>query len=782
MNTKLFKTTGKLTLALLLGLTLSPLAWSDEAPGSLEVEVLRADNDKPIPQAIVRIQDKAAKGAMTELKADSAGRINLSSLEEGEYYLEIIHPDFSKDTTILKIVAGQNNRYRSLLDLAGSERVIKIKQSRLVTDNPLDGAIVRRDRDFVQSQLGDNSVQGILQTVPGTQRNSLGQTHVRGDHRSLTFAVDGLVLPPATTSGVTNPIDPDFFDNFEFRTGNYSGAQRGQVGLVFDAQTDWNKKDSFFELRPGGGNNGQASMMTRFGGSSSDGDFKYVVGAKTGVTDIGLDSVSPTVQNLNNRANNTSLMARFKARIERDEFGLTAAHVSNTFGIPQTQNNFDAGVRQTQGDQSTAILGSWKHVIDDDSDLLIGLAYTKNRQTVDHNGVFTTQTIFDAGVNQELADEALPASPLDPAAPYLTTTRMQLSQLQPSMRYTKRFSDKHSFSAGIDADFIDADQSVNLIDAGGGTRLPGGGLEFNARVKRNAFLGGMFFSHTLPLTDTLSMNYGVRLDRYNDGLGLNTGQISPMFNLGWSPTENDAIRLSYNRVFQAPPLEIDVSGETNVNPQRVTVYELSYERHLGSGVTGKIAYVNKTFRDQIDTGLLVPGSNIPLFAPVNFDKAKYDGVELTINTHNKVGFNGFLTGTFATAKPIEVDPTKPVPQFNDHDQRIQLGVGLSHRWENGFTVAGDVNYGSGFPQESLGLYQAAGINPYGYTGDRVPRFITNMAFTYFPPAESDGIQAGASLKINNLFDNRPLQNFFSEYSGTRFVNQRSIFLQGLFRF
>lgn len=75
-----------------------------------------------------------------------------------------------------------------------------------------------------------------------------------------------------------------------------------------------------------------------------------------------------------------------------------------------------------------------------------------------------------------------------------------------------------------------------------------------------------------------------------------------------------------------------------------------------------------------------------------------------------------MTGTVSTAKPLQVDPNISVPTFNDHDQRLQqLAIGLSHKWENGLTAAADFNYGSGFPQDSLALYQAAGINPYGYT-------------------------------------------------------------------
>lgn len=766
----------------LLAVALTSMASANDAPGRLEIDVSRSDNDKVVPAAVIRVQDKAAKGPVSELKSDGEGKAVIPQLEEGDYYIEVLHPDFSKETSYLKVAPNQTNRYRALLDLAGTEKVYRVKASRLVTEDPLDGALVKRDRDFVQTQLGDTSIQGVLQTVPGVQRNSLGQTHVRGDHRSLTFSVDDLALPPVSTSSVTNPIDLDFFDSFDFRTGNYSGSQRGQAGLVFDVKTDWNRKGSFFELRPLVGNNGQSGAMVRFGGSTTDESFKYFIGAKTGQTDLGMESPTPNAQTLNNLNRNTSLLARFKARIDSDEFGLTASHVNNSFQLPQTQNNFDAGVRQNQNDFSTAVMGTWKHPIDEKSELLMGLAYVKNRQLVGNNGIFTNQQIFDAGASEELAEEGLPANPLMPGSPYLPTTALTLEQIQPTMRYTHRFSDKHTLVAGIDADFIHSNQKVDILDMGGGGGLPDAVPVFSAQVKRNAFLGGMFFSHTVPLTDTLSLNYGLRLDRFNNGVGLETGQISPSVNLGWTPTADDALRVSYNRLFQAPPLELDVSGQTSALPQRVSMFELSYERHIGSGVTGKIAYVNKSYRDQLDTGLLVPGSGIPLFAPVNFDKAKYEGVELSVNTHNKLGFNGFLSATFATAKPIQVDPAVPVPTYNDHDQRIQVAAGLSHRWDNGVTVAGDVNYGSGYPQEALALYRAAGLNPYGYTSDRIPRFISNLSFTYFPPEESDGIQAGASVKINNLFDSRPLMNFLSEFSGTRFYNQRSVMFQGLFRF
>ncbi len=96
-------------------------------------------------------------------------------------------------------------------------------------------------------------------------------------------------------------------------------------------------------------------------------------------------------------------------------------------------------------------------------------------------------------------------------------------------------------------------------------------------------------------------------------------------NLAYAFNDRNVLRLSYNRSFQAPPLEIDVTGQTVVLPQRVSTYELSYESQLSDSLTGKLALVRKDYRDQVDIGLLVANSNIPLFAPVNFASGPLPG-------------------------------------------------------------------------------------------------------------------------------------------------------------
>lgn len=771
-----------LFVCLLVVLGLSPGAV--EIQGDLLVEVLRADNDKPIVGAVVRVQDKGGLRAVEQKNTDESGRSHFTNLQLGEYYVEISHPDYAGERSLVKVNANAETTFRSLLDQAGKDKVIKFREDRLLVNSkdPNDGSVTRRDREFVQNQLADHSLQGVLATVPGTNINSVGQIHVRGDHKSLNFQLDGVSLPIPPASSTTPPIDPDFLDQLEARTGGYNGSQSGMGGLVVSGITDWGSKEPYFELRPTVGTLGTQQMMMRLGGSNEDQSFSYMVGAKTGTTDLQFQAPNPDQQTLNNRGQNTNVVARFRVQGEDDQVGVTLSHQAGLYGVAQTPQNFAAGVRQHQEDTNTLALLNWKRKIDDDSDMQMALSYLRSRQSIRHNGRFTQFTAFDENLSEELAEEGFPADPTNPGAPYLPTTNTVITQIQPSLQYTRRLGENHRIVMGGDANFIRSAQDVDIIDAGGGGGLPQGALRFQSDIRRNAFSGGLFFSHTLPLADRFLANYGVRLDRFNDGLGVNTGQISPFVNLVYAPSAEDSVRFSYNRLFQAPPLELSMDFSAGTLPQRISLFELSYEHQFGDNLTGKVALVRKNFSDQIDIGQLVPIANIPVYAPVNFRRALYEGLELSLTSHNKVGFNGFLTGSISRAKPTEQGSAPEFPTYNDHDQRVQVTAGLSHTWDNGLTVATDCYYGSGYPQEALALYNAAGVSPYGLNAARVPRFLTNLSVNYWPKREKDSVEYGGSLQVLNLFDQRPLLNFFSDFSGTRFVQQRRILLNGMIRF
>lgn len=760
-----------------------PVAAADNR-GDLVVTVVSEETEEPVAGAVVKVLNRSKTKVLTQTTTDAQGRARLNGLAIGDVFVEVVKEGEGLDRSLITIKSGTDNLFEAYLSPdAGEETAIVVAGDLLLIngDSPTDGATTRRDSEFMKRQVANSgNLQGILSTVPGVQTNSLGQVHVRGEHKALSLAVDGVDLPIATESSITQPLDPEFLDTAEVATGMYDASQGGQQGAVVNATTPGEGEKPFVSLEAKAGDYGQTDVILKVGGSNDDNTVSYFVGARRSSSDLYLEAPNPDTQDLNNSGNLTSVMVKLNKQNEKNRMGLTVSHQSADFGVAQTPQNYAAGVRQDQEDTNTLALVSWNHEFTDDDDVLFGLAWQRSRQKVTNNGVFTPFTAVPATLEAELAEEGFPLDPENPGSPYLPTTDLTITQIKPSVDYTHRFGDKHRLKAGASANFIKSDQELFITDPGGGgglpnpLGLPGSPTSFAANVERDAFVGGIYVSHTYPLSDSVTVNYGLRADTYDNGLGLTTNQLSPRLNLSYSPTDEQSFRLSYNRLFQPPPLELDVSGNTEVLPQRTHAYELSYENQFAKNWVGKIAFVYKDFRDQIDVGLLVPNSNIPVFAPINFARAEYKGVELSVSSHNEVGWNGFATATIGEAKPTEPGLfAGHFPQYNDHDQRVQATAGVSHTWENGLSTGVDVLYASGYPQEALPLYNSVGIFPYGYNTDRDSRFITNMNIQY-QPKEKDGSKGtlGAGLQIFNLFDDRSLLNLFSEFSGTRFVTGR----------
>lgn len=769
-------------LCLLLALSHMMPVLAADSRGVLVVTVIKESDETPVPGAVVRVTNREKSRLLAETTTDSQGKAQIKDLPLGDVYVEVSQTEAGRDGALVTLTAGADNLFEAYLSTDSTAEVVTITDSRLLVNgsDPNQGASTRRDRNFMNRQLAQSgSLQAVMSTVPGAQTNSLGQVHVRGEHKALSVSLDGVDLPISTESSITQPVDPEFLETADVSTGMYDAAQGGQLGAVVNATTRGEGEKPFAQLEAKLGDYGQSEVILKAGGSNDDNSFSYFVGARRSTSDLYLDSPHPEHQDLNNTGRLTSFLVRFQGKGERNRLGLTLSHQDADFEVPQTPQNFAAGVSQDQRESNSLALLSWNHSLTDDDELLLALALQRNRQRVNHNGIFTPYTAVPAALEAELAAENFPLDPENPGSPYLPLSDLTVTQIKPSADWTHRFGENHELKAGLTANFIHADQELSITDPGRGGglpnpfNLPGSPLAFAANVERNAFSGGLYASHTYPITDKLIVNYGLRAETFDDGRGVSTGQLSPRLNLVYSPSEEQAVRFSYNRLFQPPPIEIDVSGRTEVLPQRTHALELSYENQFANNVVGKIAVVHKRFRDQIDVALLIPNSNIPVFAPINFAQAEYTGVELSLASHNKVGWNGFLAATIGEAKPTEPGLfAGHFPHYNDHDQRVQATAGVSHTWENGFSAAADVMYGSGFPQEALPLYNSIGLTPYGLSGDRHSRFITNLNLQYMPEAKDGSATLGAGLQVFNLFDDRSNLNFLSHFSGTRFVTGR----------
>lgn len=301
--------------------------------------------------------------------------------------------------------------------------------------------------------------------------------------------------------------------------------------------------------------------------------------------------------------------------------------------------------------------------------------------------------------------------------------------------------------------------------------IPTSGTTPALSVHRSGFYRAAYVQDTWKVSNRLTFNYGLRFDWFRQGQNLgqpvvDTNSLCPRLNFAYNPDRLTSIRWSFNRLFNTPPLAQGSIVGAPIEPETLNQYDISVQRLIGRGQTMKLAYYIKDIRNQVDTGLLIPGSQIGLYSAVNFQIGGVHGLEFSydLTPPNGIGLDGFLNYTYSIASPAGFDNTgAPAPFFNDHDQRNTIGAGLGYTWKNQANVSLVFTYGSGLASSVVPP------SPFRTPNSEVDIHLATGAHFF------KGLGA-LNLDIENLFDSRSVINFQSGFSGTRFQQGRRILL------
>ncbi len=400
--------------------------------------------------------------------------------------------------------------------------------------------------------------------------------------------------------------------------------------------------------------------------------------------------------------------------------------------------------------------------------------------------------------------------PVDNSIEYNPTATRNIHDVQMNGSYTS-IRGKHQFKTGIlvndengtetyqiiPASQLALDELANLaprlaptgavsVDANGQPILdvygnpvfnPNSGSSPTITVHRAGFYRAAFAQDSWSISKRASLNYGLRFDWFkqsqNFGSTVDTSALEPRINFAYSLDKLSVLRLSYNRLFNTPPVAQGASVGTPIQPEVLDQYDASVEREISKGQKLKAAYYVKQMRNQVDTGLLIPGSEIGLFSAVNFQFGAVHGIEVAYNlnqlivdpkTNKRYGWDAFLNYTYSIAAPNGLDNTgQPVPNFNDHDQRNTVSAGTTYTWRHGASAGLIINHNSGLAS-----------SPIPPSSLRVPRTQVDLAFSSGPRLFRG--RASLGLEIQNVFDDRSVVNFDSGFSGTRFTEARRFML------
>ncbi len=559
-----------------------------------------------------------------------------------------------------------------------------------------------------QLPLGDSTpLNQILLQAPGVVQDSYGQLHVRGDHADLQYRVNGIIIPESI-SGFGQTLDARVVEKLQLLTGALPAQYGYRTAGVVDITT-----------RPAPGNSGGSVGVTygsfgtfnpEFSLYGNEGRWSYFLTGNFLEDDIGIENPTSARNAIHDHTDQTKAFGYVSYLIDDDSrmsfmFGST----NNRFQIPNNPGQDPAYTLAGVDSFDSAMINERQHEVTD-----FGVLALQGK-------IDTTQ--YQISVGQRYT--GVKYSP-DPIGDLIfngvagTINRSNRADTLQADFSTPIFGGTHTLRYGIYAsDETPASNTSSLVfmaDADGNQTNTTPIVIVDNAAHIDAKTYGIYVQDEWNLTDTLTMNYGLRAD--NVDAYVNEGQVSPRLGFVYQATDTTTLHAGYARYFTPPPAELisptDIAlfqGTTNQLPtnvnaetlsERSNYYDAGVSQKIGNGFTVGLDAYYRQVHNLLDEGQF--GAAL-IFSPFNYSQGRVRGVELSSDYTNG-SFSAYLnisqsramgkdvvTGQYNFAQD-ELDYIATHWVHLDHDQRLAGSGGLSYSW-NGTRFGGDFLYGSG---------------------------------------------------------------------------------------
>jgi len=573
---------------------------------------------------------------------------------------------------------------------------------------------------------GDNTLLNqVVMQAPEVAQDSFGQFHVRGEHNGLQYRINGIILPEGI-SVFGQSLDPRLIESMTLVTG----ALPAEYGLRTAGIIDLTTKSGLLE--PGGavsvygGSHGTVQPSVNYGGSS--GSLSYFASGDFLRNDLGIESPDGSSNPIHDHTTQTHGFGYLEDILNSENrIAVMLGSSVGQFQIPN-QNGLEPPLGLTVNGQTAfpsqnldehqrevtqfGVL-SWQHSA---GALDVQTSLTARYSSLTFIPDFPGDLLF-TGIAQDAFKQNVAYA------------------LQSDGAY--KLNDTHTIRAGL---FLQSDHSISdttsqvLLTDSTGTPLTDVPTSIVDNGDKTEYIYSAYLQDEWKLAPTLTLNYGVRLDRFT--AFTSASQASPRFNAVWQALPDTTVHAGYSRYLSPPPFEL-VGGkdialfQSTTSPpltpqataplaERANYYDVGVQQKFGRALTLGLDTYYKQSVNLIDEGQF--GAPI-ILTPFNYRYGKQYGVEFAGN-YTTGNLSVYLNLAAQSAKGKQIDSA----QFNfapedlayiannyihlDHEQEHTASGGVSYLWHD-TRLSADFLYGSGL-RSDLDLPPGV-VTPYGGT-------------------------------------------------------------------
>ncbi|MBL6749896.1 MAG: TonB-dependent receptor [Nevskia sp.] len=727
-----------------------PAPASETRAGIVQGSVTGSDG-KPASGARIQLADGAGK-PVAGTQSDAQGRFSIAGVAPGRYTVSAAGSGGVAASAPVQVAPGGTGQARLALGAKELEAVTVTARRFERARNNLSPSTGSSQYSFSEKAIdklpeGDHTpFNRVLLQAPGVANDSFGQVHVRGDHNDLQYRINGIILPDGV-NGFGQVFDTRFAKSITLNTG----ALPAQYGLRTAGVIDIATKDRFDggDVDLYGGSHDTFNPGFQLGKTS--GPFSAYVTGQFLSGNLGVENPTSSSTAIHDRTQQGKGFGYFSYLLSpHTKLSAVLAATGTRLEIPnnpgQAPNPDFVGQLNASGEKTAGITSAG----------LDERQYERNQY-----GIVALQGVGAGDINYQLAvfdrisTVEFAPDPLGDLAFNGDAARIKrkASALGLQGDLSVPLGESHRLGAGVSATTEDdrADNSSTVFTVGAPAALPpacaagqtlsgdagacyGGPVRVvDNNPKNGNTLLSLYLQDKWDLSDSLTVNYGLRYDKVN---AFTSGsQVSPRIGMIDYLTPRITLHAGYARYFTPPPNELVAgrslarfAGTTNdpaylgnstrndgVRPERSHYFDAGVTWQAGAGLSVGLDGYYRYARNLIDEGQF---GQALIFTPFNYDTGHVYGLELS-GTYRRGNFSGYLNLARSLAQGTNIvsgqfnfsqqdlDYLRSHYIYLDHDQGLTGSGGISYLW-CGTTFGIDGTYGSGLRSTPAGFAPNAG--------------------------------------------------------------------------
>ena len=569
----------------------------------------------------------------------------------------------------------------------------------------------------------------VLLRAPGVVQDSFGEDHVRGEHGSLQYRINGILLPEAL-NGFGQELDTRFIDSVALTTGALPAQFGFRTAGVVDVTTKSGRDLAGGSIGVYGGSFGLFQPSLQSG--SSTGNLDYYLSTTFKQTGLGIENPTPGRTAWHDDSDQVRVFGYASYQIDAAS-RLSVLCDLNTAGfqIPDTPG---LTPKFTLEGAIAPDSGTLNERQDEQSEYLV-LAYQKALAGLDFQwAVFTRygrihfqpdyagDLVFN-GVASDVTEDSL-------------SNGVQFDSVHP-------WGEGHKLRAGllVTQEMADRDTSTAVFAStpDGRTQLSERPFSIADDSRLRGLLTGVYLQDEWHPGKALTVNYGLRAEFFD--AFIHESQLDPRINLVWEPNRATSAHLGYARYFTPPTLQFISAArvakfqDTTNAPQTFAAAPPRSERahYFDAGISRKLApewqvTLDAFLKESRNTQDLGQFGNAIILAPFNYRTGSQRGFELS-GTYHHGGFSAFANVSVVHTQARDIVsaqfefPADELAYIANHDIRMDhegeftVSSGVAYRWGN-TKVFADFLHGSGLRNGFANTSHLPGYNPVNLGAER----------------------------------------------------------------